>query len=96
MRGIKSHAMVLCASNDDHTKVEFLVPPEGSRPGDRVFFQGHEGTPEEQLNPKKKVWETVQPDFKTRADLVAVWKDVEFRTERGLVKTGSLPGASIK
>ena len=43
MRGIKSHAMVLCASNDDHSKVEFLVPPPGSKPGDRVFFEGHEG-----------------------------------------------------
>ncbi|KAI8843356.1 tRNA synthetases class I, catalytic domain-containing protein [Chytriomyces cf. hyalinus JEL632] len=96
MRGIKSHAMVLCASNADHTKVEFLIPPAGSKPGDRVFFEGHEGEPEEQLNPKKKVWETVQPDFKTRDDLVAVWKNVEFRTEKGIVKTGSLAGASIK
>ncbi|KAI8617105.1 tRNA synthetases class I, catalytic domain-containing protein [Chytriomyces sp. MP71] len=96
MRGVKSHAMVLCASNADHTKVEFLIPPPGSVPGDRVYFSGHEGTPEEQLNPKKKVWETIQPDFKTRDDLVAVWKDVEFRTAKGVVKTGSLPGASIK
>ncbi|KAI9337989.1 tRNA synthetases class I, catalytic domain-containing protein [Obelidium mucronatum] len=96
MRGVKSHAMVLCASNADHTKVEFLIPPAGSVPGDRVYFEGHEGTPEEQLNPKKKVWETVQPEFKTRDDLVAVWKDVEFRTAKGVVKTGSLPGASIK
>ncbi|KAJ3321097.1 hypothetical protein HDU76_000149 [Blyttiomyces sp. JEL0837] len=96
MRGIKSHAMVLCASNAEHTVVEFLVPPEGSLPGERVFFQGHEGEPEEQLNPKKKVFETVQPDFKTRDDLVAVWKDVEFRTHRGVVKASSLKQASIK
>lgn len=45
MRGIKSFAMVMCASNADHSIVEFLVPPEGSVPGDRVFFEGHEGTP---------------------------------------------------
>ncbi|KAJ3417380.1 hypothetical protein HDV05_004845 [Chytridiales sp. JEL 0842] len=96
MRGIKSHAMVLCASNADHTKVEFLLPPAGSKPGDRVFFPGHEGTPEEQLNPKKKVWETVQPDFVTRDDLVAVWKDVPFTTANGVVKAASLPKASIK
>ena len=44
MRGIMSHAMVLCASNEDHGKVEFLCPPEGSQPGDKVFFRGHEGT----------------------------------------------------
>ncbi|KAJ3118016.1 hypothetical protein HK100_000696 [Physocladia obscura] len=96
MRGVKSHAMVLCASNADHTQVEFLVPPPGSVPGDRVYFEGHEGTPEEQLNPKKKVWEMVQPEFKTRDDLVAVWKDIEFRTAKGLVRAATLPGASIK
>ncbi|KAI8610503.1 tRNA synthetases class I-domain-containing protein [Chytriomyces sp. MP71] len=96
MRGVKSQAMVLCASNADNTVVEFLVPPTGSTPGDRVFFKGHEGTPEEQLNPKKKVWETVQPEFKTREDLVAVWKEVEFRTAKGVVKTASLVRANIK
>ena len=53
MRGIPSHAMVMCASNDE--KVEFVDPPAGSQPGDRIFFEGHEGTPEAVLNPKKKV-----------------------------------------
>ncbi|KAI8848751.1 tRNA synthetases class I, catalytic domain-containing protein [Chytridium lagenaria] len=96
MRGVKSHAMVLCASNSDHTKVEFLIPPAGSKPGDRVFFKGHEGTPDEQLNPKKKIFETLQPDFITRDDLVAVWKGVPFETAKGLVKAPSLKAASIK
>ncbi|KAJ3026920.1 UNVERIFIED_CONTAM: hypothetical protein HDU68_004844 [Siphonaria sp. JEL0065] len=96
MRGVKSQAMVLCASNAEGSKVEFLVPPAGSVAGDRVFFEGHEGTPDEQLNPKKKVWETVQPDFKTREDLVAVWGDVEFRTSKGVVKATSLVAANIK
>ena len=27
------------------------------------------GTPDAQLNPKKKVWETVQPDFSTCKDM---------------------------
>jgi glutamyl-tRNA synthetase len=89
--------MVLCASNETHDKVEFLIPPPGSVPGDRVFFKGHEGEPEAQLNPKKKVWESVQPDFTTReGDLVALWKDVEWGTAKGLVKTFSIPKASIK
>ncbi|CDK24310.1 unnamed protein product [Kuraishia capsulata CBS 1993] len=63
MRGIKSTAMVLCAS--DETKVEFVNPPAGSKPGDKLFFEGFDGTPEPVLNPKKKVWETVQPHFST-------------------------------
>ena len=97
MRGVKSHAMVLCASNDTHDKVEFLIPPPGSVPGDRVFFKGFEGEPEPILNPKKKVWESVQPDFTTRAgDLVALWKDVEWATSKGPVKTASIAKASIK
>ncbi|ORY47410.1 tyrosine--tRNA ligase, cytoplasmic [Rhizoclosmatium globosum] len=96
MRGVESQAMVLCASNAEGTVVEFLEPPAGSVAGDRVFFEGHEGTPEAQLNPKKKVWETVQPDFKTREDRVAVWGSVEFRTSKGLIKATSLVGANIK
>lgn len=43
MRGIKSAAMVLCASDADHTKVELLIPPEGSKPGDRVVVEGQQG-----------------------------------------------------
>ncbi len=38
MRGIKSHGMVLAASNEEHTRVEPLAPPPGAAPGDRVFF----------------------------------------------------------
>ncbi|KAJ3055627.1 hypothetical protein HK097_009954 [Rhizophlyctis rosea] len=96
MRGIKSYAMVMCASNADHSIVEFLVPPEGSVPGDRVFFEGHEGEPEAQLNPKKKIFETVQPQFTTRDDLVATWNGVPFQTKKGLVKAATLAAASIK
>ena len=30
MRGIKSHGMVLCASDEAHENVEPLQPPEGA------------------------------------------------------------------
>lgn len=41
--------------------VEPLEAPEGSEVGDRVTFRGAEScTPDEKLNPKKKVWETLQ------------------------------------
>lgn len=65
MRGVKSCAMVLCASNKDDGVVEFVNPPEGSKPGDKIFFEGYNGVPEKQLNPKKKIWEAVQPKFTT-------------------------------
>lgn len=63
MRGVKSTAMVLCASNAD--TVEFVNPPAGSKAGDKIFFEGYNAEPEKQLNPKKKIWEAVQPGFST-------------------------------
>ena len=48
MRGIKSHGMLLCASNATHAQVEPLPPPEGAQVGERVFFSqgGPAGQPE--------------------------------------------------
>jgi len=77
MRGVKSCAMVLAASprlkegeGDHHGgPVELATPPVGSKAGERVFFEGWKGEPEGVLNPKKKVWETIQPGFTTTADL---------------------------
>ncbi|KAK7203874.1 hypothetical protein BZA70DRAFT_290954 [Myxozyma melibiosi] len=79
MRGIKSEAMVLCASNEE--TVEFTVPPEGSKAGDKIFFEGFDGTPEPVLNPKKKIFETLQPSFTTSEEL-----DVVFKMEDGSVR----------
>lgn len=38
MRGIKSHGMVLAASDEPHVVVEPISPPEGAQPGERVWF----------------------------------------------------------
>lgn len=73
MRGVKSAAMVLAASprlkdgeEDNHKgPVELVSPPNGAKAGDRVCFEGWEGEPEGVLNPKKKVWEGLQPGFTT-------------------------------
>jgi methionyl-tRNA synthetase len=55
MRGVVSQAMVLCASDEGHTRVELVVPPEGAVVGELVSFEGYAGAPDAQLNPKKKV-----------------------------------------
>ncbi|KAK9464881.1 hypothetical protein V1512DRAFT_267391 [Lipomyces arxii] len=73
MRGVKSEAMVLCAANE--SEVEFTIPPEGSKAGDKIFFDGFDGTPEVQLNPKKKIFETLQPNFTTNDSHEVVFKD---------------------
>ncbi|KAL8973975.1 MAG: hypothetical protein Q9197_001788 [Variospora fuerteventurae] len=77
MRGIKSAAMVLAASprlkegeEDSHKgPVELVTPPADSKAGERVIFEGWAGEPEGVLNPKKKVWEMLQPGFTTTTGL---------------------------
>lgn len=49
MRGIKSYGMLMAASDASHENVELLVPPEGSLPGQRIWFGNideHENLPD--------------------------------------------------
>ncbi|KAL1543001.1 methionine--tRNA ligase [Salvia divinorum] len=96
MRGIKSQAMVLAASNSDHTKVELVEPPQGAVIGERVTFPGIEGLPDDVLNPKKKVWETLQVDLHSDKDLVACYKDLPLTTSAGVCKVSSIADGSIR
>lgn len=96
MRGIKSQAMVLAASSSDQTKVELVEPPQSAHVGERVTFPGFEGNPDDVLNPKKKVWETVQSDLHTDKELVACYKDVPFSTSAGVCKVSSISGGTIR
>lgn len=74
-----------------------MIPPEGSAPGDRVFVQGYEnGSPDEVMNPKKKVWEKLQAELKTSGTCVAQWQGRDLLTSSGIVRTKSLAGAPIK
>lgn len=77
MRGILSEAMVMCASTPE--KVELIRPPANVKPGDRLVFEGFVGEPDEQLNPKKKIWEQVAPDIKTNDEGVAVYRSSPFK-----------------
>jgi hypothetical protein len=49
------------------------------------------GTPENVLNPKKKYWETVQPDFKTNSETFAFYQDKPF-----LIKSSSGEDVKVK
>lgn len=98
MRGVKSCAMVLAASprlkesEEDHHAgpVELVTPPAEAKAGDRVFFEGWKGEPEGILNPKKgRVWETIQPGFKTTLNLEVVF-------DAGMVKELSKEGEEPK
>ena len=96
MRGIKSQAMVLAASNADHTEVELVTPPEGAEIGERITFPGFPGEADDVLNPKKKIWESVQPDLHTDDNLVAQYKDVPFTTSAGICQVKSIAKGGIK
>ncbi|GLI66830.1 hypothetical protein VaNZ11_010807, partial [Volvox africanus] len=99
MRGVQSQAMVLAATSPDGAKLELLEPPEGAPVGERVTWPGYgaEGRqPDEVLNPKKKIFETVQPDLSTDAECVATYKGAPFITSAGPIKVVSIVGAIIK
>ncbi|XP_062334894.1 aminoacyl tRNA synthase complex-interacting multifunctional protein 1a isoform X2 [Osmerus eperlanus] len=95
MRGVVSQAMVMCASSPD--QVEILDPPAGALPGDRVTFENFPGDPDKELNPKKKVWEQVQPDLKTDAQCVATYRGSAFLVAgKGVCKAQTMSNSSIK
>jgi len=97
MKGIESQAMVLAASNEEHTLVELLTPPDGCAVGERVRFEGHPGEP---LAPnviaKKKVWEAVAPQLCTDEGKVATYAGLPFMTEHGPCTVATLVKGKIK
>lgn len=55
------------------------------------------GPPDEQLNPKKKVWEQIQPDLYTDENKVATYKGTPFKVEgKGICVAPTLPNVPIK
>ncbi|KAJ9176013.1 hypothetical protein P3X46_014506 [Hevea brasiliensis] len=95
LRDVMSEGLVLCASNEDHTVVEPLLPPEGAKIGERVSFSGIDGKPEDILNPKKKQLEKITLNLFTDDKGVATFKGIPFMTSGGPC-TSSIPKASIK
>eukprot|EP00026_Physarum_polycephalum_P005179 Phypoly_transcript_05209.p1 GENE.Phypoly_transcript_05209~~Phypoly_transcript_05209.p1 ORF type:complete len:575 (+),score=142.29 Phypoly_transcript_05209:231-1955(+) len=96
LRKIVSNGMVLAASNADHTQVELVEPPEGVAPGERIYFNDqHIGKPDEVLNPKKKVLDSVLAELKTTDSCVAAFSGIPFTTSKGVCTVKSLKGASI-
>lgn len=96
LKGVESKGMVLCSSQDEPKAVEPLAAPEGSEVGDKVFVEGYEGQPDEQLNPKKKVWDKLAVDLKTNAEGKAQWQGNNLMTAKGQVKSNTVKGAPVK
>ena len=95
MRGIKSEGMILAATSAEG-KVELLLPPVGSKPGDRVFVEGiDEGmfVPDAVLNPKVKIIESVKETLEVDSNGIATWDKKALIMEKGL---GHLSVPSIR
>ncbi|XXG68747.1 hypothetical protein AAC387_Pa06g1764 [Persea americana] len=60
------------------------------------MFPGYSSEPDDVLNPKKKVWEMLQPDLHTNTELVACYKDVPFTTTAGVCNVSSISSGSIR
>eukprot|EP01018_Ginkgo_biloba_P004450 Gb_36309 [translate_table: standard] len=95
LRDVMSAGLVLCASCQDQSVVEPLLPPEAAKIGEHVTFAGQEGKPEEVLNPKKKQLEKITLHLYTDDKGVATYKGVPFMTSVGAC-TSSIVNAGIK
>ncbi|KAJ1455229.1 hypothetical protein M885DRAFT_520520 [Pelagophyceae sp. CCMP2097] len=81
--GVESFGMVLCGSEGEKEKVEFVVPPEGAENGERVSCEGFDGDAlsSSQMK-KKKAWPVVQPKLAV-VDGVATYDGVPLLTSAG-------------
>ncbi|KAL5213804.1 hypothetical protein ABZP36_002956 [Zizania latifolia] len=101
MRGIKSNGMLMAASDASHQTVELLTPPEGSVPGERIWFGSEDGKDRqsEATSPnqvqKKKIWEYVQPHLRTSENCTAFLGENPMRTSAGVVFCKTLQGATV-
>jgi len=94
--GLISYGMVLATSNSDHTKVELVEPPNESKPGQKLSFDGLSGNPDEELNAKKKVFELIAAHLHTNDKGIAMYKDKPFKVGNSLCKVGSIVDGKIK
>lgn len=79
--GIMSHAMVLCASNEDHTAVELVTPPPEAAPGERIVVEGLEIGPHVKVIKKSKFFRAATADMAISDDLFATYKGAKMITE---------------
>lgn len=83
MRGVTSYGMLLCASNEDHTKVDPLAPPEGAPLGELVTFEGHRADPVDPGNRATKAFDRIADSLHTDDNGIAMFDQVPFETSAG-------------
>eukprot|EP00752_Nemacystus_decipiens_P008530 g7619.t1 len=96
MKGITSAGMLLCSSNEDHSKVEPLCPPAGVPLGELVTFEGHLPSPVDAGNRAGKAWKKASKTLVVDESNVAKFSGEKlpavFMTSKGPI-TSPLPGS---
>lgn len=102
LRKIKSEAMVFCAKDTEQNKVEFMKPPEGAIPGERIWLEGmksefENSTPDKSINCKKKkaIWHKLMPHLRTNENLEMTLAGVRFLCSAGPIVCESIPNGPI-
>ncbi len=93
MRGITSAGMLLCGSNDDHSKVEPLLVPDGTPNGELITFEGHASAPIEPGNKSSKIYGKICDNFKVNELGEATYEGVVFATSGGAIKSSFISGS---
>lgn len=91
--------MVFFCRDGDEKKVEPIRPPSDAQPGERVLVEGYEtGSPDDVLNPKKKVWEKLAVDLVINSNGEASWNGNLLLTSsnKGKLTADTLKNAPIK
>eukprot|EP00949_MAST-11_sp_MAST-11-sp1_P001377 g1377.t1 len=96
LAGFSSNGMVLCAKSQDESVVEFVDPPEGAKPGERIAVEGCSGEPATPAKmKKKKIFQKIAVDLKTDGNCVACWKGKPLMTSAGPCTAPSLKDSII-
>lgn len=92
VRGELSESMLFAASNDDHTAVEMLDPPEGTPIGTRVTCGDIQLVEQPPVDAKGKVWKaaTENESFRINADHIACYKGVPLAVPEGPITVATL------
>ena len=100
MKGVQSHGMCLCASNEDKSKIEVVEAPENSSPGERLTFSGFIGDKMPDIHGenkvvKKKLWDKVKDGFNSNAEGNVNWFGSDLIGVNGSVKAPSLKSCRV-
>ena len=101
--GVMSAGMVMCAGNEEHTKIELMKAPEDTPIGERVQLEGNpiNGAPVDPLmqpilNPKRKIERVLLPLLKTNDKFEGTYfNGTRLTTSAGFITCKSLSNCGI-